>query len=236
MDIEGRERLTDEARDLIHQEFNLSRDSIGLVVDRVLADLKYRLVKKLDEEALELLPTPMAANTRPRMLKRQLRRLLSYICRKNASALAIYSRSSLSSLKPRHRNYSMALAPCGDKTPTEKIVVFATYLGTVDLIAGRLNRHFLARSGGAARRRSRGKAGGGNARFRLKDGPRVLVCTAAGREGINLQFARILFNFDLPWNPMDVEQRIGRIHRYGQSRSTRYTTLCCPTPLRDASS
>ncbi len=44
----------------------------------------------------------------------------------------------------------------------------------------------------------------------------MLVCTAAGREGINLQFARILFNFDLPWNPMDVEQRIGRIHRYGQ--------------------
>ena len=44
----------------------------------------------------------------------------------------------------------------------------------------------------------------------------MLVCTAAGREGINLQFARILFNFDLPWNPMDLEQRIGRIHRYGQ--------------------
>jgi hypothetical protein len=53
-------------------------------------------------------------------------------------------------------------------------------------------------------------------RFRQRDGPRVLVCTAAGREGINLQFARVLFNFDLPWNPMDVEQRIGRIHRYGQ--------------------
>ncbi len=43
-----------------------------------------------------------------------------------------------------------------------------------------------------------------------------MVCTAAGREGINLQFARILFNVDLPWNPMDLEQRIGRIHRYGQ--------------------
>jgi len=47
-------------------------------------------------------------------------------------------------------------------------------------------------------------------------GPRVLICTAAGREGINLQFARVLFNHDLPWNPMDMEQRIGRIHRYGQ--------------------
>jgi len=62
-------------------------------------------------------------------------------------------------------------------------------------------------------------------RFRLKDGPRVLVCTAAGREGINLQFARILFNFDLPWNPMDMEQRIGRIHRYGQSHTAQVYNL-----------
>lgn len=62
-------------------------------------------------------------------------------------------------------------------------------------------------------------------RFKLKDGPRVLVCTAAGREGINLQFARILFNFDLPWNPMDMEQRIGRIHRYGQNHTAQVYNL-----------
>jgi hypothetical protein len=53
----------------------------------------------------------------------------------------------------------------------------------------------------------------------------VLVCTAAGREGINLQFARILFNFDLPWNPMDMEQRIGRIHRYGQRHTAQVYNL-----------
>jgi hypothetical protein len=62
-------------------------------------------------------------------------------------------------------------------------------------------------------------------RFRRKDGPRVMICTAAGREGINLQFARILFNFDLPWNPMDVEQRIGRIHRYGQNDTAQVYNL-----------
>ena len=53
----------------------------------------------------------------------------------------------------------------------------------------------------------------------------MLVCTAAGREGINLQFARVLFNFDLPWNPMDVEQRIGRIHRYGQKDTAQIYNL-----------
>nr|VFK63346.1 MAG: Helicase conserved C-terminal domain-containing protein [Candidatus Kentron sp. TUN] len=51
------------------------------------------------------------------------------------------------------------------------------------------------------------------------------ACTAAGREGINLQFSRILFNFDLPWNPMDVEQRIGRIHRYGQKDTAQVYNL-----------
>lgn len=48
------------------------------------------------------------------------------------------------------------------------------------------------------------------------DGAQFLVSTSAGGEGINLQVCHIVFNYDLPWNPMAVEQRIGRIHRYGQ--------------------
>lgn len=49
-----------------------------------------------------------------------------------------------------------------------------------------------------------------------ENGAQFLISTSAGGEGINLQTARILFDYDLPWNPMAVEQRIGRIHRYGQ--------------------
>ncbi|HIJ21566.1 MAG: DEAD/DEAH box helicase [Gammaproteobacteria bacterium] len=44
----------------------------------------------------------------------------------------------------------------------------------------------------------------------------ILISTEAGGEGINLQFCSILVNYDLPWNPQKVEQRIGRVHRYGQ--------------------
>ena len=62
-------------------------------------------------------------------------------------------------------------------------------------------------------------------RFKRPDGPSLLICTAAGREGINLQFARVLFNHDLPWNPMDLEQRIGRIHRYGQVHTAQVYNL-----------
>ena len=43
-----------------------------------------------------------------------------------------------------------------------------------------------------------------------------MISTEAGGEGINLQFCSVLINYDLPWSPQKVEQRIGRVHRYGQ--------------------
>lgn len=54
----------------------------------------------------------------------------------------------------------------------------------------------------------------------------VMLCTDSGGEGRNLQFADTLINYDLPWNPMRIEQRIGRIHRYGQTRDVFIFNLC----------
>jgi hypothetical protein len=62
-------------------------------------------------------------------------------------------------------------------------------------------------------------------RFWEPDGARILISTSAGGEGINLQVCRILFNYDLPWNPMAIEQRIGRIHRYGQQDTVQVYNL-----------
>jgi superfamily II DNA/RNA helicase len=47
---------------------------------------------------------------------------------------------------------------------------------------------------------------------------RVLICTEAGAKGLNLQFCDTVINYDLPWNPQRIEQRIGRCHRYSQQR------------------
>ena len=52
--------------------------------------------------------------------------------------------------------------------------------------------------------------------FRDKEGAQVMVATEAAGEGINLQFCWMMINYDIPWNPMRLEQRMGRIHRIGQ--------------------
>jgi ERCC4-related helicase len=50
----------------------------------------------------------------------------------------------------------------------------------------------------------------------FRDQGRIMIATEAGAEGINLQFCSLIVNYDLPWNPQRIEQRIGRCHRYGQ--------------------
>ena len=53
----------------------------------------------------------------------------------------------------------------------------------------------------------------------FKDKNDILISTDAGGEGLNIQFANIVINYDLPWNPMKIEQRIGRVDRIGQKQN-----------------
>lgn len=55
---------------------------------------------------------------------------------------------------------------------------------------------------------------------------KILIATEAGAEGINLQFCSMVVNYDLPWNPQRVEQRIGRCHRYGQKHDVVVINFC----------
>ena len=109
--------------------------------------------------------------------------------------------------------------------PREKIVVFTTYLGSVDSLQTAIDNSFPKAGVDVLKGGDHGAKLAAERRFKRPDGPSVLICTAAGREGINLQFARVLFNHDLPWNPMDLEQRIGRIHRYGQVHTAQVYNL-----------
>ncbi|MFN2567537.1 MAG: DEAD/DEAH box helicase [Gemmatimonadaceae bacterium] len=98
----------------------------------------------------------------------------------------------------------------------DRVIVFSEHLPTLELIAERVQK--LKRTPiiykGALSSRERAKRLGS-----FKENERaVLVATRAGTEGLNLQFCNVLVNYELPWNPMVVEQRIGRIHRIGQTR------------------
>ncbi|MEO0228930.1 MAG: C-terminal helicase domain-containing protein [candidate division WOR-3 bacterium] len=57
-----------------------------------------------------------------------------------------------------------------------------------------------------------------NAEKVFKNETQVMVATEAAGEGINLQFCHLMINYDIPWNPNKLEQRMGRIHRYGQQK------------------
>ena len=68
----------------------------------------------------------------------------------------------------------------------------------------------------------------------FRDRVPLLLCTESGGEGRNLQFCNTLINFDIPWNPMAIEQRIGRIDRIGQTREVFVFNLVTAGTIEDA--
>lgn len=219
LDIDGREALYAEARALIHDEYGLPMDPVGRgQADQVLADLKLRLVRRLDEEIETLAGACDPCGWEASAQSAEDLASLAVAVHLPEERLRI-SEMLVTFPQVRETKIEKLLAGLGvlwRQNPQERVVIFATYLGTVDQIARDIEAVYPGQGVTVLRGGDHGAKLAAERRFRQKDGPRVLVCTAAGREGINLQFARVLFNFDLPWNPMDVEQRIGRIHRYGQ--------------------
>lgn len=67
----------------------------------------------------------------------------------------------------------------------------------------------------------------------FKERAQVLIATEAGGEGINLQFCHHVINYDLPWNPMKLEQRIGRVHRLGQEHDVHIYNLAIANTIEE---
>jgi hypothetical protein len=178
--------------------FGLPTDSFGRAqVDHLLADTRVRLLRKLGErggsEGTEGELQTAADEDSAAMLvsvalpaeQQRIRDLLALIPGEEES---------------KTRELLRALAYLWAVHPREEIVIFTTYLGSVDALQDAIGSAFPEAGVGAKVAAEK--------RFKRLDGPNVLICTAAGREGINLQFARVLFNHDLPWNPMDLDRNI----------------------------
>jgi SNF2 family DNA or RNA helicase len=101
------------------------------------------------------------------------------------------------------------------RNPDEKKLVFVHYRETLEHLTALLAREgfAFARFEGALSGPAKDAAIG-----KFRERVPVLLCTESGGEGRNLQFCNTLINFDVPWNPMAIEQRIGRIDRIGQQR------------------
>jgi len=108
-------------------------------------------------------------------------------------------------------------APCwrdaGDKT-----LVFVAHRETLERVRAAMSRRAQLRVGVFHEDLSPGQRDIEVAQFRLSGGPSMLVSTECGGEGRNFEFCTRLVLYDLPWNPMTVEQRIGRLDRIGRRR------------------
>jgi superfamily II DNA or RNA helicase len=114
----------------------------------------------------------------------------------------------------------------------EKLIIFSSFRGTLDYLEDRLGRDGVAceKMHGSVRRPREDVLRA----FEDGAGPRVLLTSEIGGEGLDLQFCRILINYDLPWNPMRVEQRIGRIDRIGQTAETvEVFSLVCEATIEE---
>ncbi|MBI2228444.1 MAG: DEAD/DEAH box helicase family protein [Deltaproteobacteria bacterium] len=123
-----------------------------------------------------------------------------------------------------------ALSGILSKNPEEKKVVFTQYLKTLDSVAAMLERQGFPF---AVFRGDLPAAEKEQAIRRFREDLPILLSTESGGEGRNLQFCNTLINLDLPWNPMRIEQRIGRLHRIGQTRDVFVFNLSVRETIED---
>ncbi|MBZ0159584.1 MAG: DEAD/DEAH box helicase, partial [bacterium] len=115
--------------------------------------------------------------------------------------------------------YGSGLIPLPTPSPHQKLVLFTEHRDTLKYLEDRVStllgrREAIVTIHGAMGREDRMKA---QEAFKHDPDVQVLLATDAAGEGINLQRAHLMVNYDLPWNPNRIEQRFGRIHRIGQT-------------------
>ena len=103
-----------------------------------------------------------------------------------------------------------------ENEPDLKVLIFTEFVPTQQMLKGFLEARGISvvTLNGSMAMEERGAA-----QDAFRKSHRVLVSTDAGGEGLNLQFAHVIINYDIPWNPMRLEQRIGRVDRIGQPKT-----------------
>ncbi|MFO7727557.1 MAG: SNF2-related protein [Desulfonatronovibrio sp.] len=113
---------------------------------------------------------------------------------------------------------------------SEKVIIFVQYRATLDYLSDIFQRRGIKTSlfHGSMPNPEKDQE-----IEKFKNDNNVLLTTELGGEGRNLQFCHRMINYDLPWNPMRIEQRIGRIHRIGQENQVLIYNLCAADTIED---
>ena len=228
LDIDERNAALDEARWLIRELHVIAEGPLGNAeADRLLADYRYKVlqVQRDEDEALGAGADAFGSETGAAAAEDAAVNSVSVALPEERRRIKELLAKYPSERETKVEKLMAALGTLWAQNPQERMVVFATYLGSVEMLGTEIDRAYPGQGVTVLKGGDHGAKTAAEKRFKAPDGPRVLICTAAGREGINLQHARVLFNFDLPWNPMDLEQRIGRIHRYGQRHTAQVYNL-----------
>jgi ERCC4-related helicase len=198
-DYEGLDELADESeRELDSEE-----------VVTLTAGERDAIVAEIAElQQFKNLATSIRENAKGKALSIALDRAFAELERLGAARKAIIFTESR-----RTQDYLLSLL--ADTSYGDGIVLFN---GTnTDATAQRIYKDWLQRHAGSDRITGSKTADTRAALVEhFKDRGTIMIATEAGAEGINLQFCSLVINYDLPWNPQRIEQRIGRCHRYGQ--------------------
>lgn len=226
LDIDARDAAFAEARQLIRREYQLAEDRLGQIgSESILADLKRQIVKRMDDDELAILSSEYSSETATTASEDSAVIAVELALPEERKRIRDLLTKYPADIETKVRNLINALGTLWQQDPSERVVIFATYLGSVEMLGEEIEKAYPGQGVVVLKGGDHGTKLAAEKRFKQPNGPRVMICTAAGREGINLQHARVLFNFDLPWNPMDLEQRIGRIHRYGQRHTAQVYNL-----------
>lgn len=198
-DYEGFDELADESE----------KELDGEEVVTLTAGERDGIVAEIAElQKFKNLATSIRENAKGKALLIALERAFAELERLGAARKAIIFTESR-----RTQDYLLSLladTPYGDGT--------VLFNGTnTDSAAQRIYKEWLQRHAGSDRI-SGSKTADTRAALveHFKERGTIMIATEAGAEGINLQFCSLVINYDLPWNPQRIEQRIGRCHRYGQ--------------------
>jgi len=203
------ERMRTKREEILH-------DPDGYRLKQIEKKLPQDFDDRPDEEQQEIMDEleGLVASFEPAVLREEIQKLttlIEYAHRLELSGIE----SKLKKLKETLEERSVF----GD--PKMKLLLFTEHKDTLDYLVERLREWGLSvtQIHGGMKIGDRDTPGSRiYAEREFRESCQVLVATEAAGEGINLQFCWYLINYDIPWNPIRLEQRMGRIHRYGQER------------------